>query len=128
MNIISAEPRVVDRPRRYNCEIEQRAKSCRAQMDVDLMAARSIRSIKAVTRARWRGAGKSGPAFPDFPGPCHEPALRRGIGQRDRRVEASGIEKPLAYSAGYELLDLAGWDAQPVDCSVRSLVISGRET
>jgi hypothetical protein len=33
--------------------------------------------------------------------------------RRDCLVDPAGVEKPLAHSAGHELLDLSGRDAQP---------------
>ena len=58
-------------------------------------------------------SGQLGPALPDLGGARDELALRRQIRKLCRLVDAAGIEKPMAHSAGHELLDLSGWDAQP---------------
>src|SRR5215469_4201978 len=62
------------------------------------------------------GCGQLRPALADFRSAHDEPALRRQIGTLRCLVDAAGIEKPLAHSVGYELLDLLGWNAYPGGC------------
>jgi hypothetical protein len=57
-------------------------------------------------------SGQLGPALPDLGGARNEPTLRRQIRKLCRLVDAARTEKPLAHSAGHELFDLGGWDAQ----------------
>src|SRR5947209_2168459 len=82
-------------------------------MDVDLMGP----DVDALDQRGKEGtlawSGQRGPALPDLRGACDEPALRFGIGKPCRFIDAAGIEKPLTHSAGHELFDLRGRDAQP---------------
>jgi hypothetical protein len=81
-------------------------------MDIDLMGP----DFDALDQGGQEGSlafsGQLGPALADFLGARDQPALRRRIGKPCRLVDAAGVEKPLAHSAGHERLDLRGWNAQ----------------
>src|SRR6516164_1414926 len=81
-------------------------------MDIDLMGP----DIDAVDQAGQEGtlscSGQLGPALADVHGARDEPALRWRLGKPYRLVDAAGVEKPLAHSAGHEMLDLRGWNAR----------------
>src|SRR5262249_62184282 len=103
---------VLHRARQWCRDIEERTEPCRPQMDVDLSgpAIEALdQSCKEATLACPRPLG---PALADFPGARDDPALRRQIRKLCRVVEAAGIEKPLAHSAGHELFALRGPDTQ----------------
>ena len=75
--------------------------------------------------------GELGPALSDLFGSRGKPPLGGRIREprRSRLIDAAGIEEPLAHSAGHELLDLRGPGIRsPAEASVRSFVISERET
>src|SRR5215469_9823759 len=67
--------------------------------------------------AALAGCGQLRPALANFRSTHDEPALRRQIGTLRRLVDAAGIEKPLAHSVGYELLDRLGWNTYPGGCA-----------
>src|SRR6516164_5438116 len=81
-------------------------------MDIDLMGP----DFDALDQGGQEGSlafsGQLGPALADFLGARDQPALRRRIGKPCRLEDAAGVEKPLAHSAGHEMLDLRGWNAQ----------------
>jgi hypothetical protein len=56
----------------------------------------------------------------DLPGALDKALLRCRVGEpcRSRLVDAAGIEKPPAQSAGHQLLDLSGGMHNPADLSV----------
>jgi hypothetical protein len=71
-----------------------------------------MRSIRVVSKARWRCSGQLRPALADFPGTRDQPSLRWRVGKPYRLIDAAGVEKPLSRSAGHEMLDLPRWNAQ----------------
>src|SRR5215472_13829876 len=72
-----------------------------------------MRSIRAASKARWRGPGNSGQVLAISAARANNRRCVDGSENQYRLIEAAGIDKPLAHSAGHELLDLSGWDAQP---------------
>src|SRR6516162_4081584 len=47
----------------WRSDIEERAEPCRPELYVDLIGPTSMRSIRAVRKARWRAPGNSGQLF-----------------------------------------------------------------
>src|SRR5215472_14150290 len=82
-------------------------------MDVDLLGSNADALDQTGKEDTLACCGQLRPILADFRGARDEPALRRRIGTLRQRVDAAGIEKPLAHAAGHELLDLFGWDPQP---------------
>src|SRR5215471_17103233 len=85
---------------------------CRSEADFDSIGS----DVDAFDQANNQGTlacrGQLGPAVPEISGSRQEPALCRWIGKSCRLVDAAGIEKPSAHSAGHELLDRFGWEPQ----------------
>src|SRR6516225_8094225 len=71
-----------------------------------------MRSIRAVRTARWRAPGNSGQLFPISAARATSRRCADRIRKLCRLVDAAGIAKPMARSAGHQLLDLRGGDAQ----------------
>ena len=106
--------RFVAAARRWrSCNIEQRAEACRPDMDIDLVAPDVDALDQIGKQAALAGCRQLRPALADFRSAHDEPARHRQIGTLRCLVDAAGIEKPLAHSVGYELLDLRGWNTYP---------------
>jgi hypothetical protein len=99
---------VVAARRWRSCNIEQRGEACRPDMDIDLVAPDVDALDQIGKQAALAGCRQLRPALADFRSAHDEPARHRQIGTLRRLVDAAGIEKPLAHSVGYELLDLRG--------------------
>src|SRR5499427_4833096 len=82
-------------------------------MDIDLFGADVDTLHQSGEQGALAGCGQLRPTLGDFRGAPDEPALGWWIGTLRHRVDAAGIDKPLAHAAGHELLDLFGWEPQP---------------
>jgi hypothetical protein len=82
-------------------------------MDVDLISP----DVNTVDQGGKQGAlawsSRLGPGLGNLRGSRDQPALRCRVGTSCRLIDAAAIDKPLAHSAGHELLDFFGWDPQP---------------